>query len=228
MNLLKYLENISFQKLTGITILAAITLAIPVSVWVAQQQTKTQSKAYFEKPEPIVPEKKYGSPSEGSPQITLVWPFLGKTGDSVLIEGSSFGNNPVNKSLFIGNTKIKEEDIIKWTPSLIEFVVPQNLNPGSYQNLNLSIAGKGAVWDFPFTVYTIETKTQVTENNDVVKVLNPPSQGQVEIYFKDEVIESPDFKATPVPSNKTIISVLVKDKNNNPLPFFVEPAEFGF
>ncbi len=228
MSLLKNLENISFQKLTGITLLLAITLAIPVSVLVAQQQTKTQSKAFFEKPEPISLEKEYGSPSQGSPQITLVWPFLGKVGDSVLIQGQNLGQNPLNKKLFLGSYQITEDDIIKWTPNLIEFVIPSNINPGSISNINLTIADKGTSWGFPFTVYSIDTKTQVTENNDIVKVLNPPSEGRLEIYFKDEVVTSDNLKQVQVPGNKSIISVLLKDKNNNPLPFFVEPTEFGF
>lgn len=226
MNFLKSINQLSFKKLTGITFLVALVLAIPISVLVVQQQTKYGSKAYFEKPQPIVPGKKYGSPSEGNPQITLVWPFLGKVGDSVLIQGKNLGNNPVDKSLKLGNQKVAEEKILRWTPELIEFLIPPEAQQGP---ISLIVVNKSATWNFPFTVYTLETKVQVTENNDIVKVLKGPAAGKAEIFFRDgEKIESDQFGGISIPSDKTIISVLVKDKNNSPVAFFVEPREFGF
>ena len=191
-----------------------------------QQQTKLQSEAYFEKPKPIIPSKEYGSPPKGDPQITLVWPFLGKVGDAVLIEGNNFGNNPIQKTLKVGNIVVPENYISRWTPKLIEFMLPQEAQRGP---ISLSVVNKQALWPFPFTIYTLETKTQVTENNDIVRVLKGPPGGKVIIYFQDgSKQESENFEHTEVPHDKTIISVKVLDKNNQPVPFFVEPAEFGF
>jgi len=226
MSFFNLIDQISFKKLIGLSFLFAILIAIPLTVFVVQQQTKLQSEAYFEKPKPIVPSKKYGSPPEGNPQITLVWPFLGKVGDAVLIEGRNFGNNPVDKSLKIGNKQVPEEYINKWTPTLIEFMIPE----GAKSNrVNLSVTGRGANWTFPFTVYSIDTQIQVTENNDIVKVLKGPAEGKIIIFFRDNSQqESRKFSGTIVPHDKTIISVKVLDKNNQPVPFFVEPEEFGF
>ena len=226
MNIISSLNQISFKKLARFTFLTALVLAVPVSVWVVQQQTKSQSKAFFEKPKPIVIGKKYGQPSSGDPQITLVWPFLGKVGDSVLINGQNLGNNPINKKLVVGGQKVSEEEIIKWKPDLIEFMIPRG---SKYGPIRLEVAGKSASWDFPFTVYVLETKTQVTENNDIVKVLKGPAEGKVKIYFSDgEVIESEQFDGVSVAHDKTISSVKIIDRNNQAVPFFVEPDEFGF
>lgn len=226
MAILDTLNKLSFKKIAGLTFVVALALAIPLTVNVALKQTKLGSQALFEKPQPIIPTKQYGAPSEGEPVITLVWPFLGKVGDSVLIHGQNLGNNPIDKSLKVGSESVIEEEIVRWTPDLIEFMIPQQAKAGP---VNLTVAGQSASWPYPFTVYSLDTKTQVTENNDVVRVLSGPAGGKAEIYFNDAgKIESANFQGINVPGDKTIISVLIKDKNNLPLPFFVEPAEFGF
>ena len=95
--------------------------------------------------------------------------------------------------------------------------------------ISLETAGKKASWPYLFTIYAIETKIQVTENNDIVSVLNPAEAGQIEIFFSDgEKMESDQFDGISVPSNKTIFTIVVKNKSGNPIPFFVEPEEFGF
>ena len=226
MSLLNFINQLSFKKLTAASLVIALMAAIPVSVYVFKQQTKLGSKADFNKPEPIVPGKKYGLPSKGEPQITLVWPFLGKIGDAVLIYGKNLGDNPMNKTLMVGNVKVPESEINKWTPELIEFNIPKNAFSGP---IRLTVAGKQAKWPFPFTIYTLETKVQVTENNNVVRVLNGPPQGKIEIFFRDNTkIESQEFKGITIPNNNTVISIRVSDKNNKPVRFFVDPSEFGF
>lgn len=226
MNILEFIDQLSFKKLVSLTFVIALILAVPVSVWVVQQQTKLASEALFEKPKPIIPGAKYGAPSADEPQITLVWPFLGKVGDVVLIHGKNFGNNPINKTLKVGNQKVSEEEIIKWTPNLIEFMIPQG---ALREPINLEVAGKSASWNFPFTIYSLETEIQVTENNDIVRVIKGPAEGKVEIFFRDgKKIESSQFDGIAVPHDKAIISVRVLDKNGIPVPFFVEPDEFGF
>jgi len=226
MSFLDTLNQLSFKKIAGLTFVAALVLAIPLTVNVAMQQTKLKSSAFFEKPQPIIPTKQYGAASSGQPVITLVWPFLGKVGDSVLIHGQNLGNNPIDKSLKVGSEPVIEEEIVKWTPDLIEFMIPQKAKAGP---VNLTVAGQLASWPYPFTVYSLDTKTQVMENNDVVKVLSGPADGKAEIYFSDgNKIDSADFQGINVPGDKAIISVLIKDKNGLSIPFFVEPAEFGF
>lgn len=226
MSILNSINQFSFKKLTAISFITVLVLAIPISIFVFNKQTKLGSEAYFAKPEPIVPGKRYGSPSAGNPQITLVWPFLGKIGDAVLIYGQNLGDNPMDKTLMLGNNKVSEKEINKWTPTLIEFNIPKNTISGP---VSLTVAGKKANWPFPFTIYTLDTKTQVTENNNIVRVLNGPPQGKIEIFFRDNTkIESQTFKGIKIPNNNTIISIKVINKNNSPIQFFVNPNEFGF
>ncbi len=226
MNIVQKLDRFSFKKIIGATALLIMVLAIPVTVWVSQQETRLASRAEFEKPALIKPVTRYGPLSPGEPRINLVWPFLGKVGDAVLIEGENFGDNPENKQLSIGNVAVGEDKINRWTPNLIEFIVPQNSFSSS---ISLTVGGKKASWPYLFTVYSLNTKIQVTENNDIVTVLNAPEGSILEIHFSDgEKTESTNLNATLIPADKVILTVLVKDKNNNPLPFFVEPEEFNF
>jgi len=226
MKILQTLEKISFKKIVSFTFLAAIVLSIPVTVWVSQQETKLASKAYFEKPEVIKPIQKYGAPPSGEPRIDLVWPFLGKPGDAVLIEGENFGENPRDKKLIFSGQLVPETDINRWTPNLIEFLVPQGSNSGL---ISLETGGKTAGWPYFFTVYNLQTKIQVTENNDILRIINAPQGTKIEVFFTDGgQLISDQPQAIRLPSDKTIVSVLVKNSQDHLLPFFVEPEEFGF
>ena len=226
MSFLTTVENISFKKILGVTFVALLALAMPMVVWISQQETKLEGRAFFEKPEVIKPVKKFGAPSPGEPRIDLVWPFLGKIGDAVLIEGENFGDNPQNKQIKIGNQIVAEENINQWTPALIEFSIPQGATSSL---INLQTAGKSVSWPYLFIIYDLKTEIQVTENNDIVSVLNPPHEGKIEIFFSDgERMESNKLDGINVPSDKTILTAIVKNKTGDPIPFFVEPEEFGF
>lgn len=235
MKLITFLEEISFKKLTGISLILTFSLMVPLSVWVVQQETKTTGQAYFEKPE--VPENKevieakveYGQPSAGNPQITLVWPFLGKVGDAVLIHGNNFGDNPRDKNLIFNQQIVSEDQILRWTPDLIEFLIPQTSPKSLSEALSLNVAGKTARWDYPFTVYDLNTKTRVMEKDRLVRTLDAPPNGSFELFFGDgEKISGTVTDPVLIPEGKTVVSVMVYNQENQPLPFFAEPVEFGF
>ena len=80
MSLLNFINQLSFKKLTAASLIITLMAAIPVSVYVFKQQTKLGSKADFNKPEPIVPGKKYTSEiyikgvlSKGKIAVSIVW-----------------------------------------------------------------------------------------------------------------------------------------------------------
>jgi len=201
--------------------------SVPVVVWTAEQETKTDINAYFEKPDVEALKQAYGLPSAGQPQITLVWPFVGKVNDAVLIYGNNFGQNPKNKQLFVGNQLVPEEYIKQWTPELIEFLVPP---ASSFGPVHLSIENKNTSWPFAFTVYEVSTLLKVTENNNIVWVKNTSQPVKMTLFFQSNKQMETDKPADGLtyPAEERIISVKVTDANNNPLPFFVEPEEFGF
>ena len=101
MGLLSFFERTSFKTIIAWTFLIALVFSIPVVVWTAQQETKTEIGAYFAKPDLDILKQTYGPASPGQPQITLVWPFLGKVNDAVLIYGNNFGRRHPDPSDYL-------------------------------------------------------------------------------------------------------------------------------
>lgn len=221
-------NSFSLKKLTTAAVLVGLTLAVPVSVWVVKQDTELRSGAYFEKPAPNLPGKNYGLPSDGHPQIDLVWPFLGKVDDAVLIQGQNLGDNPLDKVLKLGGVVVPEEKILRWTPTLIEFQIPPLSSGGLTEVISLSVAGKVASWEYPFTVYDTATRAQVSENQDVVTVSGCPGDALLDVYFEDGQTISARVDAPISVPPTSILTLRLKDASGQLLPFFVEPAEFGF
>ena len=229
MKVLEFLDQISFKKLTGLSVVLALLLTIPLNVWLVQQETKTTSEASFENPKLTRPEKKYGKPSGDPPQISLVWPFVGKVDDALLIYGQNFGDNPQDKILKMGQVTVNEEKINCWTPKLIEFQIPKLPPGGLSEPVSLTVAGQTTTWDYPFTVYDFETKTQIAKPNQSLILNHGPSGSKIEIFFDNgEKTEGLVLGQINLPEGKTIISLRVVDQNDQSLPFFVEPSEFGF
>lgn len=230
MYFIRTIEKTSFKKLLGLSLVLAMALTIPIAVLLTQEQTKIKSSAYFEKPTLLSPTPiQYGTPSAGTPNITLVWPFLGKEGDTVLIYGTDFGNNPSDKSLTLGTQTIGEKDILHWTPDLIEFNIPNGLQDGSFESISLTVASQKTIWGHPFTIYSKNTQIQISKPNDHLYVINYPKEGKIIIDFEDGVkIENDLSTDIPLPEGKTILSLELRDANGTPLPFFVNPMEFGF
>jgi hypothetical protein len=230
MKLKKFIEKMSFKKLTSLALVIAIVLMIPITTQMMKQQTNITGRAYFEKPNPITPTpSQYGNAPIESPQITIVWPFLGKPGDSVLIYGVNFGNNPKEKSLMLESRIISEENFILWTPNLIEFQIPISYQESVYDNLKLTVNDQSSVWEHPFTIYSINTKTQISKLNNYLEIDNYPSYGQINIDFNDgSQIQAKIDNSISLPENKEIISLKLTNDKGNTIPFFVNPTEFGF
>lgn len=224
-------NKLTYKQLTAAATLVGLTIAIPVSVWVARQDTELRSSAYFEKPVPPPAgglNKNHGQPSEDQPRINLIWPFLGKIGDSVLIEGYNFGDNPQNKVLKFGNTIVPEDQILRWTPTLIEFLIPSHPSGLVPETISLIVAGQIASWDYPFTVYDLTTLAQVAENQNLITVSGCPADSLVEIYFDNgEKLTSRVDTPLNIPET-AVLSVRLLDASGQALPFFVDPTEFGF
>lgn len=224
------IEKMAFKKLSGLALVFSMLLMIPITVWLSQQQTKIAGKAYFEKPTPLTPTQiEYGNPSTGKPQITLVWPFLGKAGDTVLIYGENFGNNPRDKSLTLGSYTVSEKDIVSWTPKLIEFTIPDGAEEGTSELISLTVAGQEAEWEHPFTIYSKNTKVQISKPNNHLQIINPPDLGKIIVDYQDgNKTEARLNENISLPEGKTIISIKLIDQNSTLIPFFVDPSEFGF
>ena len=103
-----------------------MVLIVPLSVSLTQQDTENRSNAAFE--EPVVePPANYPTLS---PRIDRVSTFFGKTGDTVILLGSNFGDYQWGSQVFIGNTQAPKEAIVRWSNSVLEVKIPEGARTG--------------------------------------------------------------------------------------------------
>jgi hypothetical protein len=226
----KAIEKMSYKYLFGVAAVFAMVLMIPITVYLNQQETKIEGQAFFKKPTTSTPTPyQYGSNPKGTTTITLVWPFVGKAGDSVLVYGDNFGNNPQNRSIYLDSQQISEADISNWTNEIVEFRIPNEITEGVFETIKISVASQELAWDHPFTVYSRNTTTQVKQIDNSLQAINVPQNTTAIIDLQDGTQIRSTFEADiAIPENKTIISIKLIDQNNTPIPFFVDPIEFEF
>ena len=230
MSFLSYIDQISFKKLFGITVFIGLLISVPTTVWLVQQKTSLIGEAYIQKPVPLTsPKPSYGPLPAGEPKITLVWPFLGKVGDVVFIQGENFGMNPKDKELKLAGIKIPEEKIINWQNKQIEFLIPENARVGG---VDIRLGNKKVTWNFPVSIYDLSTTTQIVKKGNKLQVVKGPAKGKITYWMEDhEKLEAKveGTKAIEVPADgRDILSMLLYDGKNKLVSFFVEPDDFGF
>jgi hypothetical protein len=230
MKIISFFKYISFRKITALSGILGLLITLPVGVWMVQQETKLGSSAYFEKPQPISTiTQEHGKLPQEQPEITLIWPFLGKPGDAVLVYGENFGDNPKNKTLVFGNEKIEENKILRWEDDLIEFQLP-NIYTGTYFDpINLTVGEYSTSWSYPITIYDLNTKAQVANPDQELIIKNAPNNISVEIYFENGQKNVKQLSEDLTLANdSSILTIVLLDKNDQPIPFLVDPTEFGF
>lgn len=223
------------SKLFTIVLFLFVTVSIPVTTYLVQQETKTESEASFELPVSLInnavqiADQTDTSVSTGVPVITLVWPFLGKVGDAVAIYGHNFGYDPANYLLFFGPTVISEENILQWSPEQICFLIP-DLPVGQLAGqITVMAVGASSVWEKPFMIYDVSTEMQVMKPSTAIVTDNVPETFLIQVYLDDNsVISAYPEKTTEIPLGRSVVSLLVKNEQGVSQPFFVEPDDFDF
>ncbi len=235
MNLLRFIDSLSYKQLISIAIILATVFAVPTTVWLVQQQTRLYSSAHKDKlpKEYVVTQEPFGQPSLNPPKILNVRPFLGKVDDVVVIYGRDFGQNPEKRAIYFGGIKVAEEDILKWHNDVIEVMVPEGALSGFIKVVEVD---KEDTYSLPFTVYDVNTKTRVYwQGNDLMlengffvqRVKIVAADGQVmENYLQD----SQERTAVLFPNlpTKDIVNISLYDNRGSFVPFYVNPLEFGF
>ncbi len=234
MNILNFVDSFSFKQILSVAILLALLFAIPTTVWLVSQQTKLYSAAHKSKLPPgyFVEEQPIGQPSAYPPEISQVKPFLGKVDDVVLILGKNFGENPQQKAIYFGGVKAHEQDLLRWHDGLIEVMVPEGAVSGLIKVVEVD---KEDIYPHPFTVYNPNTKTKVfwRGNNllvqdgfEVAKVKAILAGGQtIEKEIKDHQMQTVLLENVP---RNSLLNLTLYNQTGQIIPFFVNPADFGF
>ncbi len=226
MNFFQKIAQSSYKEIVGLTVLVTVVVSIPVTLLAVQKETQLEGTAGTGKtPHSFTKPSGETKLSTGEPNLSLVWPFLGKVGDAVLIEGENLNQGKGSRAILVGGEVVSEDDIYRWEDEVIEFAVPEGSGSGA---VRVQMAGETLTWPYPFTVYDRGTEVRVVRVNNSLEVLNSPEDVELEVYLEGGVEPLwSDEPSVEIPE-ASVLSVAVRDSNGNLLPFYVEPQEFGF
>lgn len=238
MSLLEKIDQLSFVKIIAISFLLVLIASLPIVIILSQQQTEIRSKAY-EKPTLKVEKEKIspGPIPEDSPQIGRVFPWVGKIGDVVWIQGEHFGASPSIKRLIIGAVALPEEMITSWHDNEIQAIVPNGARQGGIVEVRVGQYPLSS--SLPFVLYDKDTKIKLTKKTNVVAVINGQAVVKVKLWLGDEKTPTEEREIPMVvtteaetqlfdTAGKPILTILLYDNSGQVLSYFVDPTEFGF
>ncbi|NMB56764.1 hypothetical protein GYA19_02395 [Candidatus Beckwithbacteria bacterium] len=237
MSFLQTFDQLSFKQVIGITFFVAILLAVPVAVYLVQQQTRIGSRAAYEKPEVMQQEKTPEGPiPENPPAIGRVFPWVGKVGDIVWIQGKNFGSNPKEKKLTIGGVELSDAQIDVWNDDVIQAYIPEGVKTGAY--VVIKIGDHPVTKSKPMVIYDQntsiklrkdETKIYVADASRIKKVVVWTGDDEIAEQRHDEDINNKLGETVLFDTNNLpILSILILDSDGQSLPYYVDPIEFDF
>lgn len=147
-------NTLSWKRIIGFNVVLFLVLIVPISVRLAQQDTENRSSAAEEIPI-VTPPPNYPS---GNPKIDRVSMFFGKTGDTVILLGSNFGDYQWGSRVYVGNSEATKESIVRWSNSVLEVKIPDGARTGSVW---VVINNREAKWEGSLLLYDVARAAQI-------------------------------------------------------------------
>jgi hypothetical protein len=149
-------KTLTWKRIVGFNVVLFLVLIVPISVRLAQQDTENRSGAAGELEAPVVtPPPNYPTVL---PKIDRVSTFFGKTGDTVVLLGSNFGDYKWGSKVFIGSIEASDESVVRWTNTILEVKIPEGARTGQvWVNIN----GKEAKWEGSLLLYDVARAAQI-------------------------------------------------------------------
>ena len=237
MSFLSQINQLSYKKILSIGLLLALVFTVPMTVLLVQQKTRFASRAAYVKPLPAI-EAVLPAPGpvpDEPPEIGRVFPFLGKADDIVFLQGKNFGVNPSVKSLKFSGLPVPDANIEVWENELIQFRIPKGASSGVVE---LSTGSHPASVSYPFTVYDKNTKLKLSKKGNLVVGTNAGEVHHIKAWLGDDTHVIPVEGEVPAGSGgersvldtngEPVLSIVLYNKAGRILPFYVDPAEWGF
>lgn len=237
MNLLNTIDRISYGKIISLGVFLALLFGVPTTVLLVRQRTQITSRAY-QKPEVMVEQKEPPGPIPAEPsQIGRVFPWVGKVGDIIWLQGFHFGNNPAAKSLTIGGVAVSDDDIAGWRDDQVQAIIPAGAQQGGV--VEVRVGNHPTARSLPIVLYDRNTKIKLRKQGNLILALNGGEIAKVQAWTGDENTptqfvegeiqgnpggETSVFDTAGLP----MLTLLLFDRNGNILPYYVDPVEFGF
>ena len=238
MGLLETFDQLSYKKVLSIAVFLAILFVVPISVFLVQQQTRINSRAAYEKPTVATqPKATPGPMPQQAPQIGRAWPWVGKIGDIIWIQGKHFGTNPVSKSLRIGGISIADANIAAWDNELIQASIPEGVTQGT--KVEVQVGSYPVSQSLPLVIYDRSTDLKLRKVGNELFIMDAPLVKKAIIWTGDDIIPTKQHVQEIVSSGKgktvifdteglPILSILLIDQKGNLIPYYVDPTEFDF
>jgi hypothetical protein len=237
MNILKSLDQLSFGKIFSIAIVSAIIISVPVGVILIQQETRISSRAAYEKPK--ISTKTMATPGPiptQAPQIGRLFPWVGKIGDIVWLQGENFGINPASKKLTIGGIQVTDEQIEAWEDTQIQTTIPSQARQGGVAEVQVGDHSKSQ--SLPYILYDATTKTKIRKTGNILSIEQGTNVLKAVIWTGDDEIPTQKHEVAVDPldgnneffdtQNLPILSIVLLDQQGKIVPYYVDPIEFDF
>ncbi len=238
MKFLKTIDQLSYKTVISIGLMIAVLFSVPIGVYLNSRTESSYKASYAAYIKPTIQEKTlkpFGHLPTSKPRLGRVFPWVGKEGDIVWIQGSNFGDNPRDRELKVGSVLVENSLIDLWEDDIIQFYLPEGVKQGA--SVSIRIGEYPVINSLPIIIYDKNTKIKLIKNNDNISLKNPSD------FIKKAIVWTGDDE---IPTKKTIysidsssgfifntkglplLSILLIDDNNSLIPYYVDPIEFGF
>ena len=147
-------KTLTWKRIIAFNLVLFLVLIVPISVRLAQQDTEYRSSAAEDEPI-IIPPPNYPA---GDPKIDRVSAFFGKTGDTIVVLGTNFGDYQWESKVFVGNTEASKESIVRWSNNVLEVKIPETARTGGVW---VVINNKESRWEGSLLLYDVARAAQI-------------------------------------------------------------------
>lgn len=146
---------LSWKRIIAFNTILFLVLVVPLSVRLAREDTENRSSAANEPVPSVVPPVAYPT---GEPKIERVSEFFGKTGDTIVILGSNFGDYRWESKVYVGNVEAPEKAIVRWSNTILEVQIPEAARTG---RVWVVVNGKQATWEGSLLLTDVARSAQI-------------------------------------------------------------------
>ncbi len=234
--LLNAISSFSYIRIAITAGIVGVLLGIVVTGYYAMQTPVSHIRLgpKFIAPSPVSTKRPKGPVPLQPPQLIGIFPWVGKTGDVVLIRGKYFGENPAEKQLSFGGMPVAETQILDWTNSEIQALIPNGAVSG--ESIEVTVGKHPPALSLPIAIYDQSTTLQVRKNGTIFSVSAPQDIRTIRWWgrsgetIKQHDVERSDNSDTLLfdAHDEEIQSLLIYDASGSFIPYYVDPEAFGF
>ncbi len=235
--MMKWLEKINQLSLPTVLFIASsltVVSVLPLWLYASTQATRTSTRAVgtLNTPTPTQPAPTEGPIPTQAPVISRVYPWVGKPGDSIVIEGTHFGTYPHNRRLAIGDVLLPDTHVTSWSDTQIEAIIPQQPKQGG--TVQLRIDTYPVTESLPLTFFDASARLKLRKNDRVIRLEGAKEPLQATLWTSSGKREVPiplQSDQTPVftlAENEAILSVLITNAQGQAMAYSFNPSEFGY